>query len=236
MRIEYKGTLVKNIIDWGKIIFKSENKKKHWELGRSAYSLADFILNKNGVELIKSEVVEVLKEDVIFDVAYPEYEVRFDNFGKGREHDLGIYGKTDSGKTVFIGLEAKVDETFGDTISTAYLNAKIKELNGENTNAPKRIENLLTRHFKQMKKDFFNLRYQLLYSTVGTISVSAEIHVLFVLVFKTSLSDVTKIAENKKDYLRFFKNINDENISNNDNFEVFIEGEKLSVIYKMIDF
>ena len=132
MKIEYKGTPVRSIIDWEKIVFKSENKKKHWESGRSDYSLADFILNKNGVELIKSEVVEVLKEDVIFDVAYPEYEVRFDNFGKGREHDLGIYGETDSGKTVFIGLEAKVDEAFGDTISTAYLNAKIKELNGEN--------------------------------------------------------------------------------------------------------
>jgi hypothetical protein len=233
MKVEYKGKLISNISEWEKFIF-SGTKKKHWKEGRSAYSIADFIINNNGERFIQKEVSKVIGEDLSLDSAEPEYVVRFDRFGHGREHDLGIFGKTASGKSIFIGVEAKVDEAFGDTIADAYLKAKVKELNGNRTNAPKRIEELLIRNFGIVNKSLFDLRYQLLYSTVGTTNEEADFHILFVLVFKTDLSDTTKIENNKKDYLNFFKKLNAKPLPQSDNFEVEIEGKKLFVVYKMV--
>lgn len=233
MIVKYKGKEIKNLKDWEKYIF-SGKKKKHWKEGRSAYSIANFIINDNGEQYIKNEVSKLIGEELRLVIAHPEYEVPFDGFVHGREHDLGIYGKTASGKTIFIGVEAKVDEPFGDTISDAYIEAKIKEFNGEKTNTPKRIEELLHRNFVVIKKNLFDLRYQLLYSTLGTTSVNADIHLFFVLVFKTSLSNPDKIKNNKKDYLDFFKRMEAIRFPKTDNFEVEIEGVKLTSIYKMI--
>ena len=229
MIVEYKGKQISNIKDWKKCA-----KKKDWKVGRSAYSLADFIINKKGETYINNEVSKVIGEDLTLNKSYPEHEVRFDKYGQGRVHDLGIYGTTKSGKKVFIGVEAKVDETFGNTISGAYLEAKVKELNSKRTNAPKRIEELLTRNFGELKKNYFNLHYQLLYSTLGTTHAKADMHLFFVLVFKTSLSNVDKIKNSKKDYINFFGELGAIRLPQSDNFEAEIEGKKLMVIYKMV--
>lgn len=233
MKIEYKSTAINNIDEWENLIF-SDKKKKHWKVGRSAYSIADFILHKDGASFIENRVSGILNEDITIDKINPEFEVRFDRFGHGREHDLGIKATTSSGKQVFIGVEAKVDEPFGYTIETTYLNAKTNELNGVSTNIPKRIEELLNRNFKSIKKSLFNLRYQLLYSTVGTTKEEADIHVLLVLVFKTSLSDLSKIAENKKDYLRFFKEAEGGKLEKEGDFKIKIDDKELFVLYNEI--
>ena len=236
MKIEYKGKSITNLCEWETEIF-SGAKKKHWKDGRSAKSIADFILNKKGEQYIKDEVSKVISEDVTLKVAYPEFEVKFDKFGHGREHDLAILGKTKSGKQIFIGLEAKVDEPFGETIADAYINAKTSELNGNNTNAPKRIEELLKRIFGIIKKSYFQLRYQLLYSTVGTLGADADIHIFFVLVFNyTKQSDAVKIKNNHTDYIRFFTKLGAKNYPNSSNFETTIEGKKLISIYKKINY
>ena len=44
-----------------------------------------------------------IEEPFTLEVAYPEFQARFDAHGQGREHDLAIFGKTESGKKIFIG-------------------------------------------------------------------------------------------------------------------------------------
>jgi len=229
MKIKFNGKTISNIKDWEKEVF-SGKKKIHWKVGRSAYSLADFIINKNGKVDIKKEIIKVIGVDLTFNIAHPEYEVQFDKFGHGREHDLGIFGVTKSGKKVFIGIEAKVDEPFGDTIAESYIKGKIKELNGKNTNAPKRIEKLLKSNFGIIKNSHFKLPYQLLFSTAGTLSVDADIHIFFVIVFKTYLSNALKVTQNKNKYIKFHEELGAVKMPNNC-YKTIINGRELYSIY-----
>lgn len=72
---------------------------------------------------------------------------KFDDYGKGRTHDLGIYGKTVSGKRIFIGVEAKVNETFGGTVQSAYDKVAYLKSVGKNSNLDARIEGLKKKYF-----------------------------------------------------------------------------------------
>jgi hypothetical protein len=232
-----KGTEVRNINDWYSI-FKSSRKESHWKDGRSAKSLADFMMNGHGQTFIRNIVRDLLKEDVSFENAIPECEMRFDNYGHGREHDLAIWGTTASNKKVFIGIEAKVDEPFNETIGDAYISAKIRELNGKETNAPQRIEELLKRHFKQIKPEYFKLRYQLFYATAGTLAAKADISIMLIIVFETNLYNKVIGIKNYNDYIRFINSINSNRIFSNtgiDIHELQIGESSLYSIYVNID-
>jgi len=228
---------IKNLNDW-----KKEIPKKDWVEGRSAYSLANFVLNEKGLELIKNTINDILKEEINFEKGIPEYEVRFDEFGgRGRYHDLGVWGKTKTtNKTFFIGIESKVDETFGQTVSEAYISGIIKKLNKENTNIPKRVEKLLEQNFgDKIKSRHFDIRYQLLYTTMGTIKEKADISICFIIVFKTSSYDKNKGKENYRDYCQFIHNVVSEKIPCNiDIMEVnklTIDDKKVYSVYSEID-
>jgi len=232
MRIEFKGNTISNLAEWQNFVF-SGKKTKHWKKERSAYSLADFIINNSGEQKIVELVADQINENFTLDIAHPEYEARFDKYGHGREHDLAIFGKTDSGKKIFIGVEAKVDESFGDTIASAYHKAKAKELNELPTNAPIRIEKLLNFNFKLIKASDFDLRYQLLFSTAGTLCIDADIHILLILVFKTNDYNVKKGDKNYKYLEAFLKK--SEAIQITDNiYELNMDNKILTVIYKEV--
>lgn len=233
-----KGNDIKDINDWYSFIFKSSKKEKHWKDGRSAKSIADFMMNENGETFIKKLVSELLNENVSFRNAIPELEIRFDDYGHGREHDLGIWGTTDSNRNVFIGVEAKVDESFNEKISEAYLSAKLRELNGKETNAPKRIEELLKKHFREIKPEHLNLRYQLFYATMGTLAAKADISILLIIVFKTNLYNEVIGIENYKDYIQFISSINSKQIPFNRNIDIHelkIGDKSMYSIYMNID-
>jgi hypothetical protein len=232
MHIQFKGKNITNLAEWKNFIFVGK-KEKHWKAGRSAYSLADFIINHNGLKEIEKILSSVILEPFVFDKVYPEYETRFDKCGHGREHDLAIWGRTNSGKRVFIGIESKVDETFGDTIGEAYIKAKTIELNGKKTNAPNRIEKLLKATFHTISKSDFNLRYQLLFSTASILCMDADIHIFLILVFKTNLYNTDLGKENKKDLKGFLKRLNVRVISN-DVYTGTIDKKELIIIYKEI--
>ncbi|RCW31373.1 DUF6946 family protein [Marinilabilia salmonicolor] len=232
MRIEFKGIPVSTLDEWQNTIFIGQ-KAIHWKKGRSAHALGYFIINKNGESFIKDLLVTTINEEVLLEVAYPEYQVRFDEYGHGREHDLGIYGETQSGRTIFVGVEAKVDETFGDTIQKRYLSEKAKELNEEKTNAPKRIEELLQFNFNQISRSDFDLRYQLLHTTAGTLAADADIHVLLVLVFKTEDYDKIIGKANYEDFLKFVERTGARKIGHN-TYSFIRERKSLTVIYKEI--
>lgn len=107
-----KGQTIETMAEW-KRLYDSPRTKHQWKEHRSAYSVAEFILNRNGAEALRARVSDAIGETVQFERNTPEMEVRFDQFGRGRMHDLGISGKSASGKSVFVGVEAKVDEPFG---------------------------------------------------------------------------------------------------------------------------
>ncbi len=184
-------------------LYASPRSSHQWKEYRSAYSVAEFILNRNGAGALQARVGEALGEPVEFDRAVPEMEVRFDQFGRGRMHDLGILGRTASGKSLFVGVEAKVDEPFGVPVRDAYLEAKARQIAGKSTNAPERIEQLLKLHFHEADPSMFEVRYQLLYATAGTLAASADTSVLYVVVFKTPAYSETIAADNYRDYAQF---------------------------------
>ena len=108
------------------------------------------ISKRGGDKYLLARVSQLLSEPVVFNQAIPELEIRFDSYGKGRFHDLGIYGKgKDSGKSLFVGVEAKVDEPFGEIVKDVYARAMAQRGAGESTNLPDRVDDLLALHFPQ---------------------------------------------------------------------------------------
>jgi len=231
------GKAVKTMADWQG--FYLGPKEKHWKEGRSAYAIADYILNRNGLDNIRQRLAEIYQQDISFTHGIPEQEIQFDSFGKGRVHDLGLHGITQTLGDLFVGIEAKVDEKFGPTIIDAYLDGKIREIEGIPTGAPQRIENLLKLHFPKPHKSVFNLRYQLLYATQGTIAAGADKSVLYILVFKTDLYNDLKGIENFRDYITFLNALNAEELecSRSDSrvHRLLIGEKELISIYEQVD-
>ena len=121
MKYYYRNTKneIENYKEWEEYYKNSD--EKHWEDGRSAQSLADFMMQRNGIDVITNVVNDVLKNDSIdfFEYGIIEYESKFDEFKNGRMQDIAIWGKTKSNHSIHIGVEAKVDEEFGKTIEDA---------------------------------------------------------------------------------------------------------------------
>ena len=229
MRIEdAKGVPISSLDDWAGI-YSSPRSAHQWKEHRSAFSVAKFILNRNGGDCIRARVSDAIGQQVEFQKAIPEFEVRFDEFGRGRVHDLAMFGKSNSGRSLFVGVEAKVDEPFGPTAREAYLAAKAKQIAGESTKAPDRIEGLLKMHFADTDPGMFDVRYQLLYATAGTLAAGADISLLYVIVFKTPLYSETKGAENYRDYVDFLGKASAKKLTLSDKA---IVGHKLSLAGK----
>lgn len=239
MRVEdTKGTSVATLADWAKL-YCSPQSSHQWKEHRSAYSAAEFFINRNGAESLKTRIADAIGQPVEFEKAIPEYEVRFDRFGRGRIHDLAIFGKAESGQDLFVGVEAKVDEPFGEPVREEYLRAKSKQIAGEKTNAPERIEDLLKLHFTRFDATMFDIRYQLLYATAGTIAAGADISVLYVVVFKTPLFSETASAENFRDYVDFMNKVGADSLKLSgkeaQGHKLSIQGRELICLYEYFE-
>ena len=239
MRIENsKGYEILNLADWEKL-YDTPQSSHQWKEHRSAYSAAEFIMNRNGGAAIQSRVSDALCRAVNFHRAIPEFEVRFDEFGRGRIHDIAIFGATDSGESVFVGVEAKVDETFGSSVHDAYLTAKAKQIVGSATKAPERIEKLLSMHFAEPGMAMFDVRYQLLYATAGTIAAEADISILYIIVFKTALYNESIGAENYRDYIQFMSKVGAKplNLSSKEvlGHELILQQKKLTCLHEYFE-
>ena len=138
---------IKDVRDWVKSFDSSSKDEK----GHSALSLAEFC-SRAKIEEFNVMLKPVFQsENFILQTAQPEKSSRFDNYSKQRIHDLAIYGKTDSGKSIFVGVEAKVDETYNSNLSKIYDKAKSEQLNGKSTMIPQRIEELIKNYFPGIK-------------------------------------------------------------------------------------
>lgn len=214
---------------------------KGWVHGKSAASIGEFVFDHNGITSITEIVNKILMKITIgdtikgFNKAEFEHETRFDNYGQGRMHDLALFGNTTDGKKVFVGIESKVNEEFDSrNIQSAYISGLLRRANGNNSNLPERVESLIKRnHFRQktksasLTKEDLNLKYQLLYSTVGTAAEDADICILLVLVFKTLIYSEEDGVKNYFDYLSFMNVLTSEKIVSDIDLrkvEVFTDG------------
>lgn len=206
------------------------DKSKNSEDGKSAKSLAEFCQRKDAEQILRDILQPVLGSDLVFDVVTPEYQTKFDNYGKGRMHDLAIKGKN-SKTSFFVGVEAKVNEAFGTKLCSAYKNS----LKRESTNFPARIEELLANYFPQITLDS-DLPYQLFYSTVSCIK-DAEQSILLIMVFETKETNEKSVEKNKKALESFLNSCHAtlvSTINGNEYYELYIGNKKLNVIYSKI--
>jgi len=98
----------------------------------------------------------------------PEHVTSLPERGEGRNHDLLLLGHSGSGSVV-LSVEAKVDESFGETIGTYWNKGKRSAIP---TRAPERIQALLSMAFGAAAHPdtapWQGLRYQLLTAVTGT--------------------------------------------------------------------
>jgi hypothetical protein len=198
----------------------------HWKEGRSAQSLAeDFMLNnKPGRDMLVQIVEQVTGEKIAGQVQVCiEHESVIDGFqGSGRMQDLAAFGNLRSNHSFFIGLEAKVDETFDKTIGEKALIIEEYRAKHPTTKQHERLMNLLQEFLHlQFDKSSFpvlpdvpdvikNLRYQLLYYLAGSFREDADIIFLPVVVYKSNglhfeCYDSTIGSQNQNDYENFRK-------------------------------
>ena len=231
--------------DWARL-----HKTLHWKEGRSAHSIVDFILNRDGTAHLQSRLSRVLSREVSIRLIIPEKQIRFDGYGRGRFHDLAIYGAADSDKSLFVGLEAKVDEGFGPIIQDHpiiqdQLKDARKQLKGNpRSKAVARIKNLPARFSPNLSLDsMFDIRYQLVHGTAGTVSAKQsngdpyDFHVFYVLVFKTSLYDEQRGEENHRDYQRFISRVDGSAIERVDveAYLLTMDNKHLACIYEQTE-
>ena len=236
MRIQdANGKPLKTLDDWQAI-----HKPKHWKRGRSAYEVADFIVNRSGADKLARRVSLVLGDTVQFEQITPEFEVRFDKYGKGRFHDIGIVGETAHGERLFIGVEAKVDESFGLTVAEEWQKGQRTVAGGKRTHLPDRIRELCSR-FQDGPgiRETDQIRYQLMHGTAGTVSACAECSVFYVAVFVTDAYNHAKGEANYNDYLAFVRQVGGGVMPNGGDgatsHALRVAGKRLITIYEYFD-
>ena len=200
---------------WKDAFCKIDGDSSHWKTGRSAQSLAEWVLSGAAGETIKSELDNLasFKNDPVccFDKAVIEYLCPFDSYPNPRRQDLGIWGRTESSKRFFIGLEAKVDESFDRTLREVTESARAKLSNCPSSQGLARIIDL-RRWFginiddDSVCDDDANLRYQLLHFAKGTADVGdVDFRIMLLVTFQTDISDPQKVKDNIDDWNSFLK-------------------------------
>lgn len=213
MRI--KGLKSLSMAAW-KELFCQIDSDKHWKEGRSAQSLAKFILEHNGEDEIISAVNTVLENDKVrkFSNAEIECNCSFDCYHTPRRQDMGIWGETVNRKRLFVGIESKVDESFGPTVYEAIGEAvRYKEKHPRSKRLNRITE--LCDNFGVTTDEAGQFRYQLFHYTAGTASVAdVDIHIMLTLVFKTDKYNEDKGHQNRLDYEKFINRFFNERNNN----------------------
>ena len=173
---------------------------KQWKDGRSAKELANYMTSSfpNMPTELEEILSDIIDKNSILKLG-AEYVTDFssEGFGRGegRNHD-GILFNDD----IFIGIEAKADESLGRLISD--------ELESASDNKKLRIDKLVNLLFNDGAENHKNLRYQLLTASAGVLleakNRKCKKALLAIIVFKKSgCYSPAKIQENERDIYRF---------------------------------
>ena len=228
-----KGTILKDLSSW-EIGFNEVDNEKHWKKGRSAYSLADYMLNHNGKSLIDSLLQQI--SDGKYNIssvkkACIEHESKFDKYrGTGRMNDLALFGENDK---YFIGIEAKVDETFGDTILEAYNEGAKEKKSNPNSKKAQRVLDLVKKYYNQdtITDKIGQYRYQLLHYLAGAMAENDKLVLMPVLVFHTKEYSMEKGSNNQQDFFDFMQSLNFKKSHTKEGYPMFSNTIENTVIY-----
>ena len=196
---------VASIQQWAEV-FVHLKKSHHWQLGRSAYELAAAMLRNP--QILDYDLEVALNGAVALAEGRIEWETRFDGAKSGpRAHDLGVFG-TAGQNSLFVGVEAKVDEPFGQPVAAAWQEAHAKQQAGMTTQAPQRIAQLMDAFLPGVHPSTCGLPYQLFTAAAGTLAEGRECSVLYLLILKTGTSyDPQKGQANRKAFEDFVAQI-----------------------------
>ena len=249
---------VLNTIDEWKLGF---NDDIHWKEGYSAHSLAQFFTSGKGFIWLDELANIIFEESIIWQDAIIEHKSKLDSYrGKHRMQDLALWGATYINKSVFVGIEAKVLESFGNySLRDEYEDAlNYQKTKNNNSNRPDRVKETTEFLFPgrtPYDEKICNLRYQLMYYFRASILEAAsykesikalskrkrraDIVVLPVLIFETNhyKSDTEKGRLNKYDYEVFCETLGlkKEIIRGKEFWAGEIDGRKIYSLYEKID-
>ena len=223
MKLEIKKeNIIKDLTSWFRYA-EPEGGESQWEEGRSAMEFARYMTSSKGQ--LPTEIQKYLssigfdKEDYL---CMPEEVTSYDDYdlgnGSGRHHD----GLLVSDHHI-IGIEAKVSESFDNSVSKKMEAAKKNSGGGKNMR--KRIFNSL----KMIKEDFDDnslesvgdLMYQLISGMIGTIIEAnkrkKDKAVFLIIEFSGDVKKEKSYANNVRrnhesyDYFLRFLGLNDKN-------------------------
>ena len=167
-------------------------------------------MNQNGTAQLEARISSVLSRPVALEQGTPEYAARFDRYEGPARLDLGISSRTGGGESLFVGLEAKVDEPFGsETVCERWQKATETLKNNPRSKAAVRVKELLSRYFgdddEPCESRFAEVGYQFLTATAGSVAMEADVSVFYVAVFLTPDYDEESGRENRLDYDNFMR-------------------------------
>jgi hypothetical protein len=216
MNISKDGIPITSLADWERLA----GPKRHnmWVDGRSAKEVARAWLEGGGTHL-PHDVASLLDNHPDFGPvlewnAEPEARLRFDDFpGEPRNSDLVVYAKDLHGPYV-IAVEAKADETFGETVGDALADFLERYLTNNRSNGLTRIEQLsqaLLGPRQPHDPPLKHIRYQLLTATAGALSEAnyrgCKRALLLIHEFVTNATTDDKHARNASDLDAFVNRV-----------------------------
>lgn len=203
---------INNVKDW-KTYAPPQNPNTQWVEGKSAKTLAEYVFKDDKKDFeqkiggLLSSLSLAIPQTFTCE---PEAKTYFpSNWGTSgpRSHDLLMVGKAD----ILIGIEAKVDEPFGEKLSTMRKTAEKKNADG-GKNMNLRIDSILNFLYpKGAPTNSEDLMYQLLSATAGTI-IEAKRQgkknaVALFMVFKTKGIQQNRIEDNNSKFEVFCKSL-----------------------------
>jgi hypothetical protein len=199
---------------------------RQWQDGRSAKELARaWVGGGTGPQDLAALLAgDTRLKGLTIDSAIAEAQTAFDAYAGGVcNHDLLIAGHCDSGP-VRIGLEAKADEPFGQTVAEYETRARRDLDAGTPSNALKRVHGLIEdlTSVEAHSHNLGHLRYQLFTAVAGTLAAAkpGEAAIFVVHEFATPQTDPAKCQANRLDLARFVREV----------FGVAIAGESCWVL------
>lgn len=212
MKIVSKDTEIHNIDDWFALA-APKGKERQWKEGKSAMETACAWIG-NGKPTVPPDIRRVLDSADLsaklkIDTVYPELVIPFDSYSGGtRNSDIAFVGTNPIGR-VAVTVESKAGEPPGELIRKQ---AEIAAGKSEASNLETRLFQLLRGILKvapDQLESVAHLRYQMLTAAAGTLTFAknngADLAVMLVHEFRTSVTKEADFERNEKDYHAFLE-------------------------------
>lgn len=216
MSITKKGRTIDTLHDWETLA--GPKSTKQWVDGRSAKETARAWL-EGGSKSLPPEILDTIATNPAFDCidtwhAEPEARLRFDRFpGEPRNSDLAVYAEDAQGSYI-IAVEAKADESFGDTVAETMAAALERYLENPRSNGLERTMQLASAILGERQRgdpQLGAIRYQLLTASAGALCEAerqgSARAVLLVHEFMTDKTSDPEHERNQSDLNAFVKRL-----------------------------